>query len=82
MKNNILYIVAFIVLSVFVSSCVGDLDVTPINPQKSQVFNKEEVFAKTYANSAAATITLPVQKGVYFITLHKNNVIFSQKVVL
>jgi autotransporter-associated beta strand protein len=42
----------------------------------------ETVFTKTYVNCAAATITLPVQKGVYFITLQKNNVIFSQKVVL
>ncbi len=58
MKNNILYIVAFIVLSVFVSSCVDDLNVTPINPQKSQVFNQEEVFAKTYAS-----FTLTGQEG-------------------
>ena len=32
------------------TSCTGDLDVTPINPQQTQVFNAEALFNKIYAS--------------------------------
>ena len=51
-KNNfkIKYMVAGLVALFMTSSCVGDLDVTPINPQVTQVFNQDQVFAKVYAS--------------------------------
>jgi starch-binding outer membrane protein, SusD/RagB family len=43
------YFIALIVIALFSTSCVDDLNVIPINPQVSQIFNQDEVFAKTYA---------------------------------
>ncbi len=34
------------------SSCIGDLDVTPIDPSVIQVFNQDAVFGKMYASMA------------------------------
>ena len=39
-------------MTVFFASCVNDLNVTPINPQETQTFNQDEVFAKVYASYA------------------------------
>lgn len=40
------------------TSCVGDLDVTPINPQQTQVANDDALFNKLYA-----TFSLTGQQG-------------------
>ncbi|MBP1664067.1 MAG: RagB/SusD domain protein [Bacteroidetes bacterium] len=40
---------AIIAVTFGATSCVGDLDVTPINPQVTQTFDKDAVFAKVYA---------------------------------
>lgn len=45
-KYNILLLAA---ISLSTVSCINDLDVTPINPQVTQTFDQEAVFAKTYA---------------------------------
>lgn len=41
-----------------ITSCVGDLDVTPINPQQTQVANDDALFNKLYA-----TFSLTGQQG-------------------
>jgi hypothetical protein len=51
-KNKISYIIAVIVVVFTATSCVDDLNVTPINPQVTQTFNQDEVFAKVYASFA------------------------------
>lgn len=45
-------------LTLSVTSCVGDLDVTPIDPSVTQEFNQDGVFAKIYA-----TLALTGQEG-------------------
>lgn len=50
-KNNIIFLVV-VLLTTILSSCVNDLNVTPINPQLTQTFNQDEVFAKVYASYA------------------------------
>ncbi|MDL2213025.1 RagB/SusD family nutrient uptake outer membrane protein [Bacteroides sp. OttesenSCG-928-E20] len=56
---NLRYIKKFIpaaamVLSLGMSSCIGDLDVTPINPSTNMTVNIEALFNKCYANMAMA----------------------------
>lgn len=41
--------VAVMLVSVSLTSCLGDLDVTPIDPSVNQVFDQSAVFAKIYA---------------------------------
>jgi len=50
-KNNIIFLVV-VLFTMILSSCVNDLNVTPINPQQTQTFNQDEVFAKVYASYA------------------------------
>lgn len=54
MKNKIRlsYILVPVCMALMTASCVNDLDVAPINPQVTQTFNQDEVFAKTYASFA------------------------------
>ncbi|MDD5186481.1 MAG: RagB/SusD family nutrient uptake outer membrane protein, partial [Paludibacter sp.] len=52
MKNKLSYIIALIVTAFTATSCVDDLNVIPINPQVTQTFNQDEVFAKVYASYA------------------------------
>lgn len=42
-------LVALTAVTFGATSCIGDLDVTPINPQVTQTFDKDAVFAKVYA---------------------------------
>lgn len=61
MKRNIFkyFIAASVVaLSVQLSSCVGDLDMEPIDPSVTQNFNQDMVFAKIYSS-----LTLTGQEG-------------------
>lgn len=44
--------VASLALALSVTSCVGDLDVEPINPNLTQKFYQDEVFTKIYATMA------------------------------
>ncbi|HPT44242.1 MAG TPA: RagB/SusD family nutrient uptake outer membrane protein, partial [Paludibacteraceae bacterium] len=41
-------LVALTAVTFGATSCIGDLDVTPINPQVTQTFDKDAVFAKVY----------------------------------
>ncbi len=45
------------------SSCIGDLDVTPIDPSVNQVFNQNEVFGKMYASLANTGQNGPAGNG-------------------
>lgn len=47
--NKISYIMIMGCIAFFATSCVNDLNVTPINPKVTQTFNQDEVFAKAYA---------------------------------
>jgi len=48
-NNKWFYIIALMVVAVATTSCLNDLNVVPINPQVTQTFNQDEVFAKTFA---------------------------------
>lgn len=61
-KNNILTLVG-IIITVLFTSCVDDLNVTPINPQVTQTFNQDQVFAKVYASFALTGQEGPAGKG-------------------
>lgn len=60
MNKIVNYIAGFMLLfaTVGMTSCVDDLNVTPIDPSTQQVFNQDSVFVKIYANLA-----LTGQKG-------------------
>lgn len=59
-KKNILFYVIISIAVVFTTtSCLNDLNVEPINPQVSQIFNQQDVFAKTYAAFALTGQTGP-----------------------
>ncbi len=47
--NNISNIIVIFSISLFATSCINDLNVTPINPQVTQTFDQNAVFAKAYA---------------------------------
>ena len=57
--KNILPVAALILASAGMSSCVGDLDVTPIDPSTNMTVNEPELFTKCYANMALAGQTGP-----------------------
>ena len=46
---NFKSIISLIIILFSASSCFDDLNVTPINPQVTQTFNQDQVFAKVYA---------------------------------
>lgn len=53
MKTKILKSIipaAALALTLNLSSCIGDLDVTPINPQQTMEFDNDAVFNKIYAS--------------------------------
>lgn len=54
---------AALALSMSVSSCVGDLDATPIDPNVSTDFVQDEVFAKIYATMALTGQQGPAGNG-------------------
>jgi hypothetical protein len=66
MNTKILKSVLFAFSLVFIgnlTSCVGDLDVTPIDPSVTQEFNQDGVFAKIYATMALTGQEGPAGKG-------------------
>ena len=54
MKAKYILSVSALVLSMGLSSCVGDLDVTPIDPSTSMTSDPDALFNKCYANFAMA----------------------------
>ncbi len=57
--KNIIPVAALIVASAGMSSCVGDLDVTPIDPASHMDINEPALYTKCYANMAMAGQTGP-----------------------
>lgn len=50
--NKIIITILSVLLGIGLSSCVNDLNVTPIDPSSIQTFNQDAVFAKAYASLA------------------------------
>lgn len=48
-----------VVLTLSLTSCVNDLNVVPIDPSVTQVFNQDQVFAKIYSSLAVTGQTAP-----------------------
>lgn len=57
--KNIIPAAAIILASAGMTSCVGDLDVTPIDPSTNMTVSEPELFTKCYANMALAGQTGP-----------------------
>ena len=51
-NNKLVIAILSVVLSFSLTSCVDDLNVTPIDPSVTQTFNQDGVFAKIYASLA------------------------------
>jgi len=49
MNKKYFSILGVLFLAFAFHACINDLDVTPINPQVTQTFNQDQVFAKVYA---------------------------------
>jgi len=62
-KNNFKYIILLLVGVLSFTSCVDDLNVTPINPQVTQTFLQDDVFAKVYASFSHTGQEGPAGKG-------------------
>lgn len=64
-KNFIKYMIytVAVMLALTVTSCLGDLDVTPKDPSVTQDFNQDGVFAKIYATMALTGQEGPAGKG-------------------
>ena len=66
MKINIFKTIipaAAMVLTMSTTSCVGDLDVTPINPQQTMDLNGDALFNKIYASFSLTGQTGPNGSG-------------------
>ena len=57
--KNIIPAAAIILASAGMTSCVGDLDVTPIDPSTNMTVDEPGLFTKCYANMALAGQTGP-----------------------
>jgi hypothetical protein len=62
-KNNLKYLMVLLTGVFSFTACVGDLDVTPINPQVTQTFLQDDVFAKVYASFSHTGQEGPSGKG-------------------
>jgi hypothetical protein len=62
-KINLKYIIVLLVGVVSFTSCIDDLNVTPINPQVTQTFLQDDVFAKVYASFSHTGQEGPAGKG-------------------
>ena len=49
-NKKLFYFIGMILLAFGATSCLNDLNVTPIDPSVNQVFDQDAVFAKTYAS--------------------------------
>lgn len=56
--NSVLNIIVIVCIVIFATSCINDLNVIPINPQVTQTFDQNAIFAKAYA-----AFSLTGQKG-------------------
>lgn len=63
MKHIILFPVILLVMAMGVSSCIGDLDMEPIDPSLSQEFDQDKVFAKIYSSLSLTGQEGPSGKG-------------------
>ncbi len=61
--NKIIITILSIFLGVGLTSCVNDLNVTPIDPSSIQTFDQDAVFAKVYASLALSGQQGPSGKG-------------------
>ncbi|MBP1677966.1 MAG: RagB/SusD domain protein [Bacteroidetes bacterium] len=61
--NKIKFTILSILISLGLSSCVNDLNVTPIDPSTIQTFDQDAVFAKTYSSLALTGQQGPAGKG-------------------
>jgi len=62
-KLNLKYVIVVLAATVSFSSCIDDLNVTPINPQVTQTFLQDDVFAKVYASFSHTGQEGPAGKG-------------------
>ena len=62
-KINLKYIIILLSGVVSFTSCIDDLNVTPINPQVTQTFLQDDVFAKVYASFSHTGQEGPAGKG-------------------
>jgi len=61
--NKIIITILSVVFSIGLSSCVNDLNVTPIDPSTITTFDQDAVFAKVYASLALTGQQGPAGKG-------------------
>lgn len=61
--NKIIITILSVLFGIGLSSCVNDLNVTPIDPSTIQTFNQDAVFAKVYASLALTGQQGPAGKG-------------------
>lgn len=61
--NKITNTILSVIIAIGLSSCVNDLNVTPIDPSTIQTFNQDAVFAKVYASLALTGQQGPAGKG-------------------
>jgi len=61
--NKIMITILSVIFGISLTSCVNDLNVTPIDPSSIQTFNQDAVFAKVYASLALSGQQGPAGKG-------------------
>ena len=61
--NKIIITILSVLFGIGLTSCVNDLNVTPIDPSSIQTFNQDAVFAKVYASLALTGQQGPSGKG-------------------
>jgi hypothetical protein len=61
--NKIIITILSVIFGIGLSSCVNDLNVTPIDPSSITTFNQDAVFAKAYASLALTGQQGPAGKG-------------------
>lgn len=62
-KLNYKFILFLLISGISFTSCVDDLNVSPINPQVTQTFLQDDVFAKVYASFSHTGQEGPAGKG-------------------
>ncbi len=62
-KINLLLPIAALALALGMTSCVGDLDVEPINPQQTMIYDEDAVFNKIYASFSLTGQVGPSDNG-------------------
>ncbi len=62
-RINIIFSLAIVLLAMVVSGCVGDLNVEPINPQQTMVYDGDAIFNKIYASFSLTGQVGPSDNG-------------------